>query len=69
MTAKEQADLLVGKYLTIDIHDEDHFITRKQRAKNCALVAVDEMIIYLGNRLLDSDVSYWQKVKQEIENL
>lgn len=35
------------------------------RAKECALIAVDELIKQVSH----SDVGYWQEVKQEIQNL
>ena len=43
-------------------------------AKQCALIAVDEIIDVLvdlsfGEFTLINDVVYWQEVKQEIENL
>jgi hypothetical protein len=41
MTAKEEAEELIGRFMAIDTHDEDSFIVRKQRAKQCALIAVE----------------------------
>jgi len=51
---------------------------RKQSAKQCALIAVDEIInsnpkiilkwAFSGIKEFDS-ISYWQEVKKEIENL
>ena len=45
-------------------------------AKQCALIAVDEIIkalnddIYIqGETDIDSHIEYWKEVKQEIENI
>jgi hypothetical protein len=38
------------------------------RAKQCALMAVDEILKALTNYDMDINCDYWQKVKQEIEN-
>lgn len=54
MTPKEKAIDLVDKYLDLDfeIYFED--------AKQCALIAVDELIKETGSK-------YWYSVKQELE--
>jgi len=78
MTPKEKANELVDKFyqrfpLTMDV------ITRKgdlsweydnwEQAKQCALIAVDE-ILNIKSVDRDYDLStYWEEVKQEIENL
>ena len=71
MTPQEKAEELLGKYLAIQFGD---FPTTD--AKQCALIAVDEIINTLnydirdidvrGNILLDL-IDYWREVKQEIE--
>jgi thymidylate synthase len=64
MTPKEKAQELIDKMY--------HYQWReKQRAKECALIAVDEVIEALHehhwqNRLI---IDYWKEVKQEIEKL
>jgi thymidylate synthase len=64
MTPKEKAIELVDKMY--------HYQWReKQRAKECALISVDEIIEALHehhwqNRLI---INYWEEVKQEIEKL
>jgi hypothetical protein len=60
MTPKEKAAELVDKMY--------HYQWReKERAKQCALIAVDEI---LNAHLFDLDEKqYWQQVKTEIENL
>lgn len=44
-----------------------------ENSKNCALVAVDEIINnsieWLGCKYQDEEIKYWQEVKQEIEKL
>jgi hypothetical protein len=63
MTPKEKAEELIVKMST---HDRDihphctHYI-----AKQCALIAVDEVMLALNGY----DFYYWQQVKQEIEKL
>ena len=39
------------------------------QAKQCALIAVDEIIDYLPRKDTNSHIWYWKQVKQEIENL
>ena len=38
-------------------------------AKQCAMIAVDEIINECGDRCLFSKCDYWQEVKSEIEKL
>ena len=73
MTAKEKALELVEMYdktLT--------YLESKSKAKQCALIAVDEMIYYLpsvdvypyfAQKLSPRVKEYWGEVKQEIEKL
>ena len=70
MTPKEKAKELYDKYCNMESWCDD--------AKECALIAVDEILLTLsnfqslfsviGNILLDL-IKYWQEVKQEIEKL
>ena len=71
MTPKEKAQELVDKmYGKTSVRDLIAQIEEdKQYAKQCALVAVDEI---LNINLVDKDFSlsfYWQDVKDEIQNL
>jgi hypothetical protein len=68
MTPKEKAQELIEKMHTIDIND----------AKQCALIAVDEIIEELAGMWghyanIESQTeerqSYWFKVKKEIQKL
>jgi hypothetical protein len=63
MTPKEKAEELVLKYLRIDNNTREWF--NKHIAKQCALIAVDEIIKVMS----DSQDWYWEEVKQEIEKL
>lgn len=71
MTPKEKAKELIKKYEIEFLSFGDHLPTFK--AKQCALIAVDE-IIYNISGLEDSvwynnASGFWQEVKQEILNL
>jgi hypothetical protein len=77
-TPKEKANELVDKYINIDkrIYDInpdyfDLFLLTKSEAKQCALVAVDEIInnVLNGIDLPSTWGNYWKQVKQEIENI
>lgn len=70
MTPKEKAQELFFNFYEID-NDSIDFGMNKEMAKQCALIAVDEIIEALHehhwqNRLI---IDYWQEVKQEIEKL
>jgi len=72
MTPKEKADELVTKYrryLPMNL-------TTMLDAKNCALIAVDEIlkVVQSLNRhhtehIRDEHIPYWEQVTQEIEKL
>lgn len=71
MTPKEKAEELILKYLRIDNNTQEWF--NKYIAKQCALIAVDE-IMSLNSYLypikdLDNKNEYWQEVKEEINKL
>ncbi len=78
MTPKEKANELVDKFYQ-RFPLKMNVITRKgdlsweydnwEEAKQCALIAVDE-ILNIKSVDRDYDLStYWQEIKQEIENL
>jgi hypothetical protein len=67
MTAKEKAEELVLRYLRIDNNTKEWF--NKHIAKQCALIAVEEIINSIDAEDHVILYFYWQKVKQEIENL
>jgi|LakMenE01Jun11ns_1017448.scaffolds.fasta_scaffold9672305_2 hypothetical protein len=65
MTPKEKAEELIDKMLTNN-GDEHHHCTYYV-AKQCALIAVDEILSLLWS--VKTDVKYFSKVKEEIEKL
>jgi hypothetical protein len=68
MTPKEKAKELVDKmYLVPELNGS--CILTKHTAKQCALIAVDEILKADIENKLGVDVEYWQEVKQEIEKL
>ena len=84
MTAKEKAKELVLKYWNLPIkmnhiidgviHIENQKHLYENDAKQCALIAVDEIILSLTANAVDwirweQTKKFWQEVKQEIENL
>ena len=81
MTPKEKAEELVDKFYQTTPNENyvndplgiGRYEAWKQ-AKQCALIAVDEILIiqgaYTGNRdEFKTYLDYWQEVKQEIEKL
>ena len=68
MTPKEKAIDLYEKFI-FPCWECDEFA----RAKECALIAVDEILTYqeqlLQNYKVKLENSYWYKVQQEIEKL
>ena len=66
MTPEEKAEELFGIYLL--------YTGNQTFAKNCALIAVDEMLGNAGmiwgcNQARDDFRDYWQEVKKELEKL
>jgi len=67
MTPKEKA-----KELYFKMHSQKQIVSKE--AKQCALIAVDEVIeanpiIFRLDNTIMSNKSYWDDVKQEIEKL
>jgi hypothetical protein len=89
MTPKEKAIEIFNKFLKFQVltigfdNDINSEFTRRQRAKQCALICVDEILnnsqrngkdiwrlpFYSDNEILLSDANYWNEVKTEIEKL
>jgi hypothetical protein len=72
MTPKEKAKELFNKYLeyTKEWNEIDGYVNNEYDAKQCALIAVDEIMIYLDAIMLPNPFKqYWNKVKNEIEKL
>ena len=67
MTPEKRAKKLVDRFMSIKPNKpSDYSILYTPTAKQCALIAVDEMLNVIGYK---SDFDYWQEVKQEIEKL
>jgi hypothetical protein len=68
MTAKEKAEDLFNKFkeFTEDWDVLDGYVVDIYRAKQCALIAVEEVLGYMG---ADRGTEFWQEVKIEIEKL
>ena len=84
MTPKEKAKELVDKFYQLFPLDRHVTVTEGdlsweynswQQSKQCALIAVDEVLEELDHLPFDdqyfgtSKMKYWQEVKQEIEKL
>ncbi len=81
MAAKEKAKELVDKFKPnayIGACEDDDELMELYHSKQCALIAVDEIVKTLnedikdinvvGNVLLDL-IDYWREIKQEIDKL
>ena len=74
MTPKEKAQELYNKYLSfVSIENVIDKVSAIPYIKQCALIAVDEMINVLtdinGIYNIKPAIMYYQEVKQEIEKL
>ena len=76
MTAKEKANKLLSEYLELQpIYEWTNInYSRYKNAKQCALIAVDEIVSTLESmQLIFSDreliLKFWKEVKTEIEKL
>lgn len=78
MTAKEKAKELVDKFcIEINIDSLISELSKhnaKPRAKECALIAVDEIILVMIEEYSEilkakPTISYWQEVKKEIKKI
>ena len=75
MTPKEKANKLCAKYYSRIMHtlSEEYSPHEMFIVKQCALIAVDEILKCVNNPdeyyLMEYSIFYWQEVKQEIENL
>jgi len=70
MTPEEKAKELVLRYLRIDNNTKEWF--NSHIAKQCALIAVDEILYILNSSLdykMNKSIKYWLDVKHEIVNL
>ena len=70
MTPKEKAKKLVDKFRKeFDWVERDYSIDLYRDTKQCALIAVDELIKETQFEVPNIRQRYWQQVKQEINKL
>ena len=78
MTAKEKALELAHKFRLIDIRTSESttMMISMADAKQCALIAVDEIIngyefdsLDIEHKRIMDNINFWDEVKQEIERL
>ena len=74
MTPKEKAKELFATYrFSLSIPNAPLGDLKDSIAKQCALIAVNEIIANIepsvSMDVIEARVKYWQEVKQEIENL
>lgn len=78
MSPEEKAKALIDKFEEIDNCDNHHYqqgYVCSHQAKQCAFIAVDEIIdivnniegFFVPNRI--SSIKYWQQVKEAIQSL
>jgi hypothetical protein len=65
-TPKEKAEELVDKFFQFTPAEEEF---EYDYAKQCALIAVDEIIKFGNEQGIREPMMYWHKVKEEIEKL
>lgn len=70
MTPKQKATQLLDKFIPlVEAYSSDG---QSDNAKQCALIAVDELMHHIRWNLTygyEKQLEYWQEVKQEINNL
>jgi hypothetical protein len=69
MTPREKANELYSKYDDLLNKDFGNPIVFDNQLKQCALIAVDEIIKFGNQAGIREPMMYWNKVKEEIENL
>ena len=71
MTPKEKAEELVDKFINTFYKTQD--FVWKSTAKQCALIAVDEILQVdccdMSEKNFDNHIDYWVAVEKEIEKL
>ena len=77
MTPKDKANELVNRMTRPTPKNEDFYLYDdyycdfNQYGKQCALIAVDEILLHEkeNHSILDKSTEYWREVKKEIEAL
>lgn len=68
MESKEKAIKLYNNFYNTSSHPH-HIESRQHFSKQCALIAVNEIILELKNLGLKYLIEWWEEVKQEINKL
>lgn len=71
MTPAEKAKYLVNKFTphAYGVWDKNGSKEERYHSKQCALIAVDEVLSYSKAHGFIGLTEYWEEVKQEIEKL
>ena len=70
MTPKQKAKELVDKFQKQIFFDVTNERLDIEESKGCALIAVEEVMVYLDQIMLPNPFKqYWNEVKHEIEKL
>jgi hypothetical protein len=78
MTPKEKAEEFVNKFYGYILYENESVYSEKMlrifkiKAKNCALIAVDEILAVFYDDIREmwlDELNYWHQVKKEIEAL
>ena len=73
MTPQEKAEELFNKYATYAVMWTGGIEVEKQNCKQCALIAVNEVIANIepsvSMDVITARIKYWQEVKEEIQKL
>lgn len=69
MTPKDKAQELVEKFYFNVLDRDGTGAMNRFEVKQCALIAVDEILEVVEDNCLEFDDNYWQEVKQEIEKI
>jgi hypothetical protein len=71
LTPKEKAEQLVDRYFKLLNYEFGDLVysLRDKQPKQCALIAVDEIIEFGNQQGIREPMMYWQSVKQEINKL
>jgi hypothetical protein len=69
MTPKEKAQELVSKFKELPQEGTLMFYLAFEISKQCALIAVDEILLITRESYDIDHINWWQEVKQEIEKL
>ena len=69
MNPKEKAKELVDEFARIDGYQDSIDLSKCEYEKQCALIAVEELIKEAYFEVPNIRQRFWQEVKQEIEKL